>query len=69
MNQVPLLCGNESAIKISYNPCEHSRIKHIGIRYHFLRDHMIKGDIVFSHMRTNEQVTDIITQPLDERRF
>jgi hypothetical protein len=24
MNQVPLLCDNESAIKITYNPCEHS---------------------------------------------
>jgi hypothetical protein len=25
MNQVPHLCDNESAIKIAYNPCEHSR--------------------------------------------
>jgi hypothetical protein len=25
MNQVPLLCDNETAIKIAYNPCEHSR--------------------------------------------
>jgi hypothetical protein len=29
MNHVPLLCDNESAIKITYNPCEHSRTKHI----------------------------------------
>jgi hypothetical protein len=28
MNQVPLLCDNESAIKIAYNPCEYSRTKH-----------------------------------------
>jgi hypothetical protein len=32
MNQVPLLYGNESAIKIAYNPCEHSRTRHIDIR-------------------------------------
>jgi hypothetical protein len=31
MNHIPLLCDNESAIKIAYNPCEHSRIKHIDI--------------------------------------
>jgi hypothetical protein len=31
MNQVPLLCDNESAIKIAYNPCENSRTKHIDI--------------------------------------
>jgi hypothetical protein len=54
MNQVPLLCDNESAIKIVYNPYEHSRTKHINIRHHFLRDHAIKGDIVISHVRTNE---------------
>jgi hypothetical protein len=63
MNQVPLLCDNESAIKIAYNPCGYSRIKHIDIRHHFLRDHTIKGDIVISHVRTNEQLTDIFTKP------
>jgi hypothetical protein len=54
MNQVPLLCDNESVIKIAYNPCEHSRTKHIDIRHHFLRDHAIKSDIEISHVRTNE---------------
>jgi hypothetical protein len=34
-----------------------------------LRDHGIKRDIVISHMRTNEQLTDIFTKPLDERIF
>jgi hypothetical protein len=54
INQVPLLCDNESAIKIGYNPYEHSRTKHIDIRHHFLRDHAVKGDIIISHVRTNE---------------
>jgi hypothetical protein len=31
MNQFFLLCDNESAIKIAYNPCEHSRTKVIDI--------------------------------------
>jgi hypothetical protein len=69
LNHVRLLCDNKSAIKIAYNPCEHSRIKHINIRHNFLRDHANKGDIVISHVRTNEQLTDIFTKPLDERRF
>jgi hypothetical protein len=69
MNQVPLLCDNESVIKIAYNPCEHYRTKHIDIRHHFLRDHAIKEDIAISHVRTNEQLIDIFTKPLDERRF
>jgi hypothetical protein len=69
MNHVPLLCDNESAIKIAYNPCEHSRTKHIDIRHHFFKDHAIKGDIVISHVGTNDQLTDIFTKPFDEKRF
>jgi hypothetical protein len=41
--KVPLLCNNESAIRMADNPIEHSRTKHIDIRYHFLRDHQQKG--------------------------
>jgi hypothetical protein len=68
-NRVPLLCDNESAIKIAENPCEHSRTKHIDIRHHFLRDYNLKGDIEISHVRTIDQVADIFTKPLDEKRF
>ena len=37
--KVPLLCDNESAIKIAYNPVQHTRTNHIEIRHHFIRDH------------------------------
>jgi hypothetical protein len=50
MNHIPLLCDNESAIKIAYNPCEHSKTKYIDIWHHFLRDHVIKGEIVMEPM-------------------
>jgi hypothetical protein len=69
LNHVPLLYDNESAINIAYNPCKHSKTKHIDIQHHFLRDHAIMGDIVIFHVRTNEQLTDIFTKPLDKRRF
>jgi hypothetical protein len=35
---VPLMCDNESAVKLATNPVQHSRTKHIDIRHHFLRD-------------------------------
>jgi hypothetical protein len=69
MNRIPLLCDNETVIKISYNLCEHSRTKHIDIRHHFLTDHVIKGDIVISHVGTNDQLADIFIKPLDEKQF
>jgi hypothetical protein len=37
LSKVPLLCDNESAIRMADNPVEHSHTKHIDIQYHFLR--------------------------------
>ena len=45
VKHVPLLCDNESAIRIAHNPVQHSRTKHIEVRYHFIRDHVAKGEI------------------------
>ena len=67
--KVPLLCDNESAIKIANNPVQHSRTKHIDIRHHFIRDHVARGDIEIAHVSTNHQLADIFTKPLDEARF
>jgi hypothetical protein len=68
-SKVPLLCDNESAIKLANNPVNHSRTKHIYIRHHFLRDHEAKGDIALSHVSTDKQLPDIFTKSLDEQRF
>ena len=69
VKNVPLFCDNESAIKIAHNPVQHSKTKHIQIRHHFLRDHVLKGDISIEHVKTEEQLADIFTKPLDEKRF
>ena len=69
LKQVPLYCDNESAIKIANNPVQHSKTKHIEIRHHFLRDHVVKEDIDIIHVNTEEQLADIFTNPLDEKRF
>jgi hypothetical protein len=68
-NEIPLLCDNESAMKIANNPVQHSRTKHIDIRHHFLRDHVSKGDIKIDGVSTGDQLADIFTKPLDESRF
>jgi hypothetical protein len=65
---IPLLCDNESVIKLANNTVSLSRTKHIDIRHHFLRDHEAKGEIT-SHVSTNKQLVDIFTKPLDESRF
>jgi hypothetical protein len=69
LSKVPLLCDNESAIRMADNPVEHSRTKHIAIRYHFLRDHQQRGGIEIDYVSTKEQLADIFTKPLDEKKI
>ncbi|GJT55790.1 retrovirus-related pol polyprotein from transposon TNT 1-94 [Tanacetum coccineum] len=66
---VPIFCDNTSAIAISNNPVLHSRTKHIDIRYHFTKDHILKGDIELHFIPTEYQLADIFTKPSDEPTF
>nr|GEZ31480.1 retrovirus-related Pol polyprotein from transposon TNT 1-94 [Tanacetum cinerariifolium] len=66
---VPILYDNTSAIAISNNLVRHSTTKHIDIRYHFIRDHILKGGIGLHFVPTQYQIVDIFTKPLDEPTF
>ncbi|GJT35054.1 hypothetical protein Tco_0925473 [Tanacetum coccineum] len=66
--KVPIF-DNTSAIAISNNPVLHLITKHIDIRYHFIRDHVLKGYIELHFIPTQYQLADIFTKPLDEPTF
>ncbi|GKD45069.1 retrovirus-related pol polyprotein from transposon TNT 1-94 [Tanacetum coccineum] len=66
---VPIFCDNTSVIAISNNPVLHSSTKHIDIRYHFIRDHILKGDIKLHFVPTELQQADMFTKPLAEPSF
>ncbi|GJY79442.1 retrovirus-related pol polyprotein from transposon TNT 1-94 [Tanacetum coccineum] len=66
---VPIFYDINTAIAISNNQVLHSRTKHINIRYHFIRDHILKGDIELHFILTKYQLADIFTKPLDEPTF
>nr|GEU57991.1 putative reverse transcriptase domain-containing protein [Tanacetum cinerariifolium] len=59
----------ENAIAISKNAMLHSKTKHIDIRYHFTRDHILKGDIEPYFVPTDLHRADIFTKPLAEPSF
>ncbi|GJY98991.1 retrovirus-related pol polyprotein from transposon TNT 1-94 [Tanacetum coccineum] len=66
---VPIFCDNNSVIAISINPVLYLRTNHIDIRYHFIRGHILKGDIELHFIPIEYQLADIFTKPLDEPTF
>ena len=68
-NNIPIFCDNTSAINITENPIQHSRTKHIEIRHHFIRDHVLKNDISIEYVDSLNQIADIFTKPLNEAQF
>ncbi|KAJ9538974.1 hypothetical protein OSB04_031707 [Centaurea solstitialis] len=68
-SQIPIYCDSKSAIAISANPVQHSKTKHIDIRYHFLKDNVEKENIELYFVNTEYQLADLFTKALDEKRF
>ena len=66
---VPIKCDNTNIIDLSKNPILHLCAKHIDIRYHFLRDHMQKGDIMLEFVWIEKKLADIFTKLLCDERF
>nr|GFB20901.1 retrotransposon protein, putative, unclassified [Tanacetum cinerariifolium] len=67
--KVPIYCDSKSAIAISYNSIQHTRTKHIDVRYHFIKDHVEKGTIELYFVGTEYQLADLFTKSLPEARF
>ena len=66
---VTILVDNKSAISLCKNPVHHDRSKHIDLRYHFIRDCVEEKKINVEHIRTNEQLADILTKSLARPKF
>ncbi|GKA07508.1 retrovirus-related pol polyprotein from transposon TNT 1-94 [Tanacetum coccineum] len=54
-NKIPIYCDSKSAIAISCNPVQHSRTKHIAVRYHFIKEHVerVRLNCILSRRITN----------------
>ncbi|GJW83739.1 hypothetical protein Tco_0156884 [Tanacetum coccineum] len=68
-NKIPLYCDNKSAIALCCNNVQHSRAKHIDVRYHFIKEQVENGIVKLYFVRTEYQLADILTKPLQRERF
>ena len=64
-----LLIDNKSALELSKNPVYHERTKHIDIRFHYIRECVADGVVELEHVRTDDQLADILTKALGRIRF
>jgi hypothetical protein len=55
---------NQSAISVAKNPDHHGRVKHLDLKFYWLRDEVEKGIIHVKHVPTDVDPADILTKAL-----
>jgi hypothetical protein len=47
----------------------HERLKHIEIKYYFIRDKVQEGEVKLEYIPTDEKTEDILKKPLSRIKF
>ncbi|GKA43359.1 retrotransposon protein, putative, unclassified [Tanacetum coccineum] len=68
-NKIPMYCDNKSAIALCCNNVQHSRSKHIDIRFHFIKEQVENGVVELYFVNTEYQLADIFTKALGRERI
>ncbi|GJV82675.1 integrase, catalytic region, zinc finger, CCHC-type containing protein [Tanacetum coccineum] len=63
-NKIPMYCDNKSVIALCCNNVQHSRSKHIDIRFHFIKEQVENGVVELYFVNTEYQLADIFTKAL-----
>ena len=54
---------NQGAIALTQKPIQHERSKYIDIRYHFVRDYVLKKKVMIEYVPTELNIADLMTKP------
>nr|GEX73604.1 hypothetical protein [Tanacetum cinerariifolium] len=69
LNKTPMYCNNKSVIALFCNNFQHSRSKHIDIRYHFIKEQVENGVIELYFVNREYQLADLFTKALGRDRI
>jgi hypothetical protein len=66
---IVVFCDNQSAVHLTKDHMHHERIKHIDIRYRFVRDVVSEGKVLAKKIDMEKNPTDMIMKPLLIAKF
>jgi hypothetical protein len=66
---ITLLKDNIGCIKMANNPKDRKRIKHIDLRYHYLRDKVTNREIILDWVQSANQLANDLTKALSVLAF
>ncbi|GKE64180.1 hypothetical protein Tco_1518341, partial [Tanacetum coccineum] len=68
-NEISLYCDSKSSIALPCNTIQHSRMNHIAVRYHFIKE-QVENEVGELHfVKTAYQLANIFTKALERERF
>ncbi|GJW53897.1 hypothetical protein Tco_0097982 [Tanacetum coccineum] len=68
-NKIPIYCDNKRVIALCCNNVQHSRSKHIDIRFHFIKEQVENRVVELYFVNTKYQLADIFTKALGRERI
>jgi hypothetical protein len=66
---ISLFVDNQSCLNFAKNPGQHSRAKHIDIRYNFVKEAVQSKEVDLRYCSTENNIADALTKPLTKERF
>lgn len=66
---IKLFEDNQSCIYIANNPKEHGRMKHLDVKFNFVRELITNNVIQIIYISTNDQLADVMTKGLCKVKF
>jgi len=62
-------CDSQSAIFLEKNPAYHSKTKHIGVQYHFVRDMIEDKKVLLLKVDTLKNTADALKKYVSSEKF
>ena len=59
-----VLVDNQNTIRVAESPFSNHRVKHVEVRYHYVREQVVAGTVQLRHVPGSDQLADIFTKAL-----